>query len=67
MNLKELIEKINVIQLFVVLFCGVGLIMAICYGTENLSMAIASGLIGYLGGVVTSSNDANKNNGGDEK
>ncbi len=46
-------EMLNIQELTVICICGIALIAAVFYGQENLSMAIGSGLIGYLGGVTT--------------
>lgn len=51
--MKELFEKINLEEMFVILICGIGLFMAIKFGQNDLSMAIGGGLVGYLGGVNT--------------
>lgn len=49
--MKDLMDKINIQELTVILICGIGLVMAIIYGSNDLSMAIGGGLVGYLGGV----------------
>ncbi len=46
-------EVLNIQELTVICICGIALVAAVFYGQENLSMAIGSGLIGYLGGVTT--------------
>lgn len=52
--MKDLIEKISITELTVIVICGIGLVMSIVYGRQELSMAIGGGLVGYLGGVSTS-------------
>jgi len=51
--MKELFEKINLEEMFVILICGIGLVLAILYNHNDLAMAIGGGLVGYLGGVNT--------------
>ena len=46
-------EVLNIQELTVICICGIALVAAVFYGQEILSMAIGSGLIGYLGGVTT--------------
>ena len=60
--MKNLIEKISVTELTVIVICGIGLVMSIIYGRQELSMAISGGLVGYLGGVSTSTT-TNTDNG----
>lgn len=43
-------DTINIQELTVIVICGVGLVSAICFGRNDLAMAIGSGLVGYLGG-----------------
>lgn len=45
--MKNLIEKINVVELAVVIVTG-----AVVLGQENLASALGGGLVGYLGAVV---------------
>lgn len=42
--------SVNVVDGLVVAFCGVGLILAVWLGQVELALAIATGLMGYLGG-----------------
>lgn len=52
--MKGLIERVNIQELSVIIICGIGLVMSVIYGRNDLSMAIGGGLVGYLGGVTTS-------------
>ena len=52
--MKELMEKFNVEELAVIVFCGIGFLAAIFLGQENIATAIGGGLIGYLDGVKES-------------
>lgn len=51
-------DVINIQEVLVIIICGVGLVTAICFGRNDLAMAIGSGLVGYLGGTksVSASN-----------
>jgi len=51
--MKELIEKINLEEMLVIVVCGIGLILSILYSQNDLALAIGGGLVGYLGGVNT--------------
>lgn len=53
-------EKANIGDLLVISVLGIALIMAIFLRDTQLSMSIASGLLGYIGGTVRS--NINKNN-----
>lgn len=59
MNLQ--FNKIDISYLIVVIGLVVSLIISILYGLNELSMSIASGLLGYIGGSAISS----KTNGKD--
>jgi hypothetical protein len=48
------VDKINVTDCIVVIGLVIALIMTIFYGLNELSMSIASGLLGYIGGNVKS-------------
>ena len=50
MNLQ--FNKIDISYLIVVIGLVVSLIISIFYGLNELSMSIASGLLGYIGGSV---------------
>lgn len=45
-------EKINVVELAVVIVTGAALIGAVVLRQENLASALGGGLVGYLGAVV---------------
>lgn len=45
-------EKINIADCLVIITLAAALILAIFYGMNELSMSIASGLLGYIGGSV---------------
>lgn len=53
-------EKINIIDLTVVIILGIALIMTVFFHMEQSIGIISSGLIGYLGGTAKSL--LNKNN-----
>ncbi len=48
------IDKVNITDCIVVVGLVVALIMTIFYSLNELSMSIASGLLGYIGGNVKS-------------
>lgn len=48
------VDKINITDCIVVIGLVIALIMTIFYGLNELSMSIASGLLGYIGGNVKS-------------
>lgn len=52
--MKDFMEKFSLTELVVILICGIGLVLSILYGNNDLGMAIGGGLVGYLGGVTTS-------------
>ena len=58
MNLQ--FNKIDISYLIVVIGLVVSLILSIFYGLNELSMSIASGLLGYIGGSAVSSKTNNK-------
>ena len=45
------IERVNFADILVASALGAGLILTILFEQQELSMSIASGLLGYLGGV----------------
>lgn len=45
------IEKLNVNQIIVILALSISLLIAVCNGMNELSMSIASGFLGYIGGT----------------
>ena len=46
-----LVDRVNFADILVASALGAGLIMTIWLAQQELSMSIASGLLGYLGGV----------------
>lgn len=58
-----MIEKINIVDLTVIIGLVVALILAIFYEQNELAMSIASGLLGYIGGTIKGSTPK----GGDNK
>lgn len=58
MNLQ--FNKIDISYLIVVIGLVVSLIISIFYGLNELSMSIASGLLGYIGGSAASAKTINK-------
>lgn len=57
-------EKISLPDILVVLTLGTALIMAINNGMNELSMSIASGLLGYIGGAAVTKNTHGKDDVG---
>ncbi|WP_302349572.1 hypothetical protein [uncultured Megasphaera sp.] len=49
-----MVDKINIVDLTVIVGLVIALIMAIFYSLNELAMSIASGLLGYIGGTVKS-------------
>lgn len=49
-------EKIDVENILVIIALSASLIMAIFYGLDNLAMSIVTGLLGYIGGTIKSTN-----------
>lgn len=49
-----MIDKVNIVDLAVIIGLVVALILAIFYEQNELAMSIASGLLGYIGGTVKS-------------
>lgn len=47
-----MIDKVNIVDLAVIIGLVVALILAIFYEQNELAMSIASGLLGYIGGSV---------------
>ena len=50
--MKDLFEKINLVEALVVLVAGVALIICAVTGQQEGMLALGGGLIGYLGAVV---------------
>ena len=55
-----MIEKINVPDVIVVVALSVALIISIYDGLNELSMSIASGLLGYIGGAAKNNIGSNR-------
>lgn len=41
-------ERVDIINLSIVLLCGIGLVASIYYGLKEVATALAGGLVGYL-------------------
>lgn len=50
--MKELFEKINLVEALVVLVAGAALIICALTGQQEGMLALGGGLVGYLGAVV---------------
>lgn len=53
-------EKLDIVNLVVVVGLVIALITAIFYMNNELSTTISAGLLGYLGGLVRVNNSTNK-------
>lgn len=53
-------EKLDIVNLVVVIGLVIALITAIFYMNNELSTTISAGLLGYLGGLVRVNNSTNK-------
>nr|WP_302937039.1 hypothetical protein [Megamonas funiformis] len=53
-------EKLDIVNLVVVIGLVAALITAIFYMNNELSTTISAGLLGYLGGLVRVNNSTNK-------
>lgn len=52
--MKDLIEKINVVEALVVIVAGAAMVAAVVTNQQEIALAAVSGLVGYLGhGVQT--------------
>lgn len=60
-----MIDKINVADCLVIMGLVAALILAIFFGLNELSMSIASGLLGYIGGNIKTAT-TNRRNDSDE-
>ena len=60
-RIKMQYEKLDIVNLVVVIGLVIALITAIFYGNAELSTTISAGLLGYLGGLVRVNNSTNKN------
>lgn len=61
-----MIEKINIVDLTVIIGLVVALVLAIFYNQNELAMSIASGLLGYIGGNIKTAATMNRRNDNDE-
>lgn len=52
--MKDILEKINVVEALVVVFTGAALIACVVMGQQEAVLALGGGLVGYLGAVVPS-------------
>lgn len=55
-------EKIDIVNLFIVIGLEIALIFSINNDLKELAMGISSGLIGFLGGVARGSSNTNSIN-----
>ena len=53
-------EKLDIVNLVVVIGLVIALITAIFYMNNELSTTLSAGLLGYLGGLVRVNNSTNK-------
>lgn len=53
-------EKLDIVNLVIVIGLVIALITAIFYMNNELSTTISAGLLGYLGGLVRVNNSTNK-------
>lgn len=56
-KVKLIYEKVNITDLVVIAVLGIALLMAIFYKMNELSMSIASGMIGYMAKTASLSNE----------
>lgn len=52
--MKDLFDKINVVDALVVVFSGIAMIAAVLTDQKDVALAAGSGLIGYLGHGIAS-------------
>lgn len=52
--MKDLFEKINLVEALVVVVTGAALIACVVTGQQEATLALGGGLVGYLGAVVPS-------------
>lgn len=52
--MKDILEKINVVEALVVIVTGAALIACVVTGQQEAVLALGGGLVGYLGAVVPS-------------
>nr|DAJ01659.1 MAG TPA: protein of unknown function (DUF4330) [Caudoviricetes sp.] len=58
----SMIDKINIVDLTVIIGLVVALVLAIFYDQNELAMSIASGLLGYIGGNIKTAATTNRRN-----
>ena len=51
--MKDLFEKINVVEALVVIVTGAALVASVMTNQQEAVLALGGGLVGYLGGVTT--------------
>ena len=56
----NMFDKINVVDLAVIIGLVAALILAIFYNQNELAMSIASGLLGYIGGNIKTAKENEK-------
>lgn len=61
-----MIDKVNIVDLAVIIGLVVALILAIFYEQNELAMSIASGLLGYIGGNIKTSATTKKGDNSNE-
>lgn len=61
-----MIDKINVADCLVIMGLVAALILAIFFGLNELSMSIASGLLGYIGGNIKTAATTKKGDNSNE-
>lgn len=47
--MKDMVEKVNVVEALVVVVAGAALIAAVVTNQQDIALAAVSGLVGYLG------------------
>ena len=52
--MKDMFEKINVVEALVVIVTGAALVACVVTGQQEATLALGGGLVGYLGAVVPS-------------
>ncbi|MGI6031011.1 MAG: hypothetical protein ACOX7F_05870 [Eubacteriales bacterium] len=50
--MKDLLEKINVVETLAVTFTGAALIAGVVTGQQEVVLALGGGLVGFLGAMV---------------
>lgn len=61
-----MIDKINIVDLTVIIGLVVALVLAIFYDQNELAMSIASGLLGYIGGNIKTAATTKKGDNSNE-